>query len=115
MAELLQLFDSVEAKQYKRPDMNGDLRLGFASDDFAGTKWKNLTGTTRWSDGTEMVTLEEQVKNCVSKLLFGATSSVSRLPCIQGTLLKLLFGATSRCVQASSFSQSLDQLLFGNK
>ena len=30
----LQLFDSVEAKQYKRPDMNGDLRLGFALDDF---------------------------------------------------------------------------------
>ena len=55
VAKLLQLFDSVEAKQYKRPDMNGDLRLGFASDDFAGTKWKNLTGTTRWSDGTEMV------------------------------------------------------------
>ena len=27
VAELLQLFDSVEAKQYKRPDMNGDLRL----------------------------------------------------------------------------------------
>ena len=53
-----QAFDSVEAKQYKRPDMNGDLRLGFASDDFAGTKWKNLTGTTRWSDGTEMVTLD---------------------------------------------------------
>ena len=44
VAELLQLFDSVEAKQYKRPDMNEDLRLGFASDDFAGTKWKNLTG-----------------------------------------------------------------------
>ena len=58
VAELLQLFDSVEAKQYKRPDMNGDLRLGFALDDFAGTKWKNLTGTTRWSDGTEMVTLD---------------------------------------------------------
>ena len=52
-AELKQLFDSVEAKQYKRPDMNGDLRLGFASDDFAGKKWKNLTGTTRWSDGTQ--------------------------------------------------------------
>ena len=33
VAELLQLFDSVEAKQYKRPDMNEDLRLGFASDD----------------------------------------------------------------------------------
>ena len=46
----------MQAKQYKRPDMNGDLRLGFASDDFAGTKWKNLTGTTRWSD--EMVTLD---------------------------------------------------------
>ena len=45
MGELLQLFDSVEAKQYKRPDMNGDLRLGFASNDFAGAKWKNLTGT----------------------------------------------------------------------
>ena len=47
VAELQQLFDSVEAKQYKRPDMNEDLRLGFASDDFAGTKWKNLTGTAR--------------------------------------------------------------------
>ena len=58
MAELQQLFDSVEAKQYKRPDMNEDPRLGFASDDFAGTKWKNLTGTARWSDGTEMVTLD---------------------------------------------------------
>ena len=46
-AELQQLFDSVEAKQYKRPDMNGDLRLGFASDDFAGTKWKNLTGAAQ--------------------------------------------------------------------
>ena len=34
----------LEAKQYKRPDMNKDLRLGFASNDFAGTKWKNLTG-----------------------------------------------------------------------
>ena len=44
VAELKQLFVSVEAKQYKRPDMNGDLRLGFALDDFAGTKWKNLTG-----------------------------------------------------------------------
>ena len=43
VAELKQLFDAVEAKQYKRPDMNGDL--------FAGTKWKNLTGTARWSDG----------------------------------------------------------------
>ena len=44
VAELQQLFDSVEAKQYKRPDMNEDLRLGFASNDFAGTKWKNLDG-----------------------------------------------------------------------
>ena len=56
VAELQQLFDSVEAKQYKRPDMSEDLRLGFASNDFAGTKWKNLTGT--WSDGTEMITLD---------------------------------------------------------
>ena len=47
VAELQQLFDSVEAKQYKRPDMNGDLRLGFASNDFLGAKWKNLTGITR--------------------------------------------------------------------
>ena len=47
VAELLQLFDSVEARQYKRPDMNGDLRLGFASDDFAGPRG----GATaqRWS------------------------------------------------------------------
>ena len=37
MAELLQLFDT---EQYKRPDMNGDLRLGFASNDFSGSKWK---------------------------------------------------------------------------
>ena len=50
VAELQQLFDSVEAKQYKRPDMNGDLRLGFASNDFSGAKWKNLTGTARWRD-----------------------------------------------------------------
>ena len=60
VAELQQLFDSVEAKQYKRPDMNGDLRLGFASNDFAGTKWKNLTappgGATarRWSPSTTL-------------------------------------------------------------
>ena len=47
VAELQQLFDSVEAKQYKRPDMNEDLRLGFASNDFTGAKWKNLTGTAR--------------------------------------------------------------------
>ena len=47
VAELLQLFSTPW-----RP------RLGFASDDFAGTKWKNLTGATRWSDGTEMVTLD---------------------------------------------------------
>ena len=40
------------------PGHERNLRLGFASDDFAGTKWKNLTGTTRWSDGTEMVTLD---------------------------------------------------------
>ena len=58
MAELQQLFDSVEAKQYKRPDMNGDLRLGFASNDFSGAKWKNLTGAAQWSDGAEMITLD---------------------------------------------------------
>ena len=58
VAELKQLFDSVEAKQYKRPDMNEDLRLGFASNDFSGAKWKNLTSTARWSDGTEMITLD---------------------------------------------------------
>ena len=55
MAELQQLFDSVEAKQYKRPDMNEDLRLGFALNDFAGAKWKNLTASrpvwTRWKPG----------------------------------------------------------------
>ena len=40
------------------PGHERDLRLGFASNDFAGAKWKNLTGTARWSDGTEMVTLD---------------------------------------------------------
>ena len=75
VAELLQLFDSVEAKQYKRPDMNGDLRLGFASDDFAGTKWKNLTGTTRWSDGTEMVTLDY---SHLTSVLWGGRARASR-------------------------------------
>ena len=47
----------LRAKQYKRPDMNKDLRLGFASNDFTGAKWKNLTGTAgatarRWSPST---------------------------------------------------------------
>ena len=28
LGELQHLFDAVEAKQYKRPDMNQDLRLG---------------------------------------------------------------------------------------
>ena len=37
-----------------------DLRLGFASDDFAGTKWKNLTGppggatARRWLPSTTL-------------------------------------------------------------
>ena len=72
VAELQQLFDSVEAKQYKRPDMNEDLRLGFALDDFAGTKWKNLTGTVRWSDGTEMVTLDYSHLTSVQAMAFEA-------------------------------------------
>ena len=58
VAELQQLFDSVEAKQSTSARMNEDLRLGFASNDFTGAKWKNLTGTARWSDGTEMITLD---------------------------------------------------------
>ena len=33
------------------PQLERDLRLGFALDDFCRTKWKNLT----WSDDTEMV------------------------------------------------------------
>ena len=47
VAELLQLFDSVKAKQYKRPDMNGD--LGFALDDF---EVEEFDGTTRRSVST---------------------------------------------------------------
>ena len=104
VAELLQLFDSVEAKQYKRPDMNGDLRLGFASDDFAGTKWKNLTAR-RWSRSTTRTS----PGGCARASRPGwtrwkpgrrsggrRTSSVSRPPRFRGALLKLLFGATSR-------------------
>ena len=53
VAELLQLFDSVEAKQYKRPDMNGDLRLGFASDDFASVLWGVCKGFQAQLDALE--------------------------------------------------------------
>ena len=66
--ELQQLFNSVEAKQYKRPDMN-KTRLGFALNDFAETKWKNLTGTARWSDGAEMLGAagaEEPIRNMLT-------------------------------------------------
>ena len=97
VAELQQLFDSVEAKQYKRPDMNGDLRLGFASNDFAGTKWKNLTGAARWSDGTEMVTLDWGVQGFPGPAGRGGSlagpageEQVEK----NAPLLKLLFGAT---------------------
>ena len=41
-ADVAELFDSVEAKQYKRPDMNEDLRLGFASNDFSRPGWTHL-------------------------------------------------------------------------
>ena len=71
MAELLQLFDSVEAKQFQRPDMNEDL----SSNDFAGTKWKNLTGTARRSDGTEMVTLNY---SHLTSVLWGARNPAGR-------------------------------------
>ena len=130
VAELLQLFDSVEAKQY--------------SDDFAGTKWKNLTGTTRWSDGTEMVTLDyshltsvlwgvrkgfqarldeveawqaqPRSRGTLNSPFLGQEVGVRRPPRIRGTLLKLLFGARSRCVQASLHSVTLAQAPFwGNK
>ena len=30
--------------------------MGLEANDFAGTKWKNLTG--RWSEGTKMITLD---------------------------------------------------------
>ena len=90
--------------------MNEDLRLGFASNDFAGTKWKNLTGTAWWSDGTEMVTLDY---SHLTSMLWGVrkgfagpagrggslagpagaeervvSSCVSRPPRSRGTLLK---------------------------
>ena len=52
-----QLFDSVEAKAVQAPGHERGPEAGLHLDDFAGTKWKNLMGTTRWSDGTEMVTL----------------------------------------------------------
>ena len=100
VAELQQLFDSVEAKQYKRPDMNGDLRLGFASNDFAGTKWKNLTGTARWSDGTEMVTLDYShltSRPGWTRWKPGRRSGGRR---------------TSRCVQASLHPGTLEQAPF---
>ena len=99
VAELQQLFDSVEAKQHKRPDMNEDLRLGFASDDFAGTKWKNLTGTARWSpagrggsgrpNGNRRTSREKMVlMHCAClvlaepcSILFGARSILGQQSC----------------------------------
>ena len=81
VAELLQLFDSVEAKQYKRPDMNGDLRLDFA--------------TTRWSDGTEMVTLDySHLTSVLWGVCKGFQARLDEVEAWQGR-------RTSRCEQAS--------------
>ena len=124
VAELLQLFDSVEAKQYKRPDMNEDLRLGFASrnkvEEFDGDhaverrhgvsphqralgSVQGLPGPAGRGGSLAGPGAEEQV-------------GVSRPPRIRGTLLKPLFGATSRCLQASLHPGTLEQAPFwGNK
>ena len=140
VTELMQLFDSVEAKQYKRPDMNGGLRLGFASDDFAGTKWKNLTGTTRWSDGTEMVTLdysrltsvlwggecarasslagaagaEEQVKKLCEQAPFWG-NKVFRPPRSRGTLNSSFLGQQVGVCRPHCIQGRQRKLLFGAK
>ena len=45
-----QLFNSVDAKQYKRPDIRGP-EAGFASNDFRN-EVEELTGSAGWSDGT---------------------------------------------------------------
>ena len=57
VAELQQLFDSAEAKQYKRPDMNGDLRLASPQTTLQERSGRTCR-TARWSDGTETVTLD---------------------------------------------------------
>ena len=88
-----QLFDSVEAKQHKRPDINGDLRLGFASDDFAGTKWKNLTGVARWSDGAEMVTLNY---SRLTSVLWGVCKG-----CVVACFLQLIWLKMSGSIDAT--------------
>ena len=78
--------------------MNKDLRLGFASDDFAGTVEE--FDTARWSDGTETTLTLPACCGGVQGLPgpAGQVEAEVHAPCVQGTLLKLLFGATSRCL-----------------
>ena len=60
VAELKQLFDSVEAKQYKR------LRLGFALDDFAGTMLNFLFHATERLDPRSCISV---YKTCSKRLM----------------------------------------------
>ena len=62
VAELLQLFDSVEAKQYKRPDMNGDLRTSQAVERRHGDGHPRLLSPHQRALGGE----DRPVKNALS-------------------------------------------------
>ena len=102
-----QLFDSVEAKQYKRPDMNGDLRLGFASDDFAGTKWPPGGATARRRLPSTTLT---------SPACCGGCARASRPGWTRWKPGRRSGGRrTSRCEQASSHLRNLAQAPFWGK
>ena len=55
VAELQQLFDSVEAKQYKH---ERGPEAGLCLGRLRRNEVEEFDGDTRWSDGTEMVTLD---------------------------------------------------------
>ena len=66
--------------------MNGDVRLGFALDDFAGTKWKNLTGTALASPAGQRTSMCKQASlrpGNLASFFLGQQVGVFRPPCIQ--------------------------------
>ena len=102
VAELQQLFDSVEAKQYKRPDERGPeagLRLG-----------RLRRNKVEEFDGHRPV--ERRHGDGYSRLLSSHQRAVGGAQGLPGPAGRALFGATSRCVQASH-PRNLDQAPFG--
>ena len=86
-----------------------------------GAKWKNLTGTARWSDGTEMITLVSPHQRAVGGVQ-GLPGPAGRGGSLAGPAgaeeqaeKKTGFGARSRCEQASAHPRNLAQVPFWGK